>query len=343
MTLTESGKYGFTLRRGTYTYPLAGLNRLILSVSGTPGNKSFTLNSLTVIDGGASFDKNSKGVIIGRNAKASNNEASIVVGENAAYTAANSSGVVIGVNAKTDIQNGTVIGENADGNWNNTFGCAYGTDLVAVGAGSKAYGWRTTAIGASAGAAGQSSTAFGAGAFAGVSHAVAFGRGGFVTPFPYGNGYLYSGSILSGETSQIYFGNGWGHRYPDHPVNNEQYGVDVPGNLPTYKPIVFHGPDAYDARPIPDSFNISGGDLIMASGRGTGTGASGKFQIATAPIVQGTGQNEKNPLVVALQVDGSTTSSDGTRLMLLDISTGTMKRVKIAPADGNGRKMLYID
>jgi hypothetical protein len=337
--LKATGKYFFTLKRPAYSYPISGYNIFLLQP--VNGVKSFTLNSLLIIDGGTGFDVNGSQVKIGMNAEAT--YSSVVIGKDAKYTANFQDGVVIGAGARTDTQNGVVIGGLADGNHDPSFGTAAGSDLVSIGYKSKAYGWRTTAIGASAGAAGQSSTAFGAGAFSGLGHGVAFGRGAFLTYYPpFGVGKLYQGSVLSGETRQIYFGNGWAHRYIPHPINDTEYGVDSDSYLPSQSAVVLHGPDAYDSRTVPSSFNVAGGDIALMAGRGTGTGNGGKVQFLTAPP-SGAAPNDKNAAVVGLEIDASVTVGDGTRMLLYDISSGTLKRVKIAPADGSGRKMLYVE
>lgn len=339
VTLKATGRYFFTLKRPAYSYPISGYNIFLLQPIN--GVKSFTLNSLSITDGGTGFDVNGLQVKIGVNTEANYN--SVVIGKDAKYTATYLDGVVIGAGARSDTQNGVVIGGLADGNHDATYGTSAGSDLVAIGYKAKSYGWRNTAIGASAGAAGQSSTAFGAGAFAGLGHSVAFGRGGYImyTP-PFGTGKLYNGHLLSAEVNQIYFGNGWAHRYKPHPVNDVEYGVNSDSYYPSNNAVVLHGLDAYDDRETPASFNIAGGDIAIMSGRGTGTGVSGRVQLLTSPP-SGVGQNEKNPAVVGLEIDASTNPYDGTRLLLYDLYNSTLKRVKLAPPDGSGRMMLYID
>lgn len=338
--LTATGKYFFTLKR-TYTYPLTDYNVVLLQPAAGNTAKSFTLNAVTITDGGAGFSDALPFVKIGAGAAGAYN--SVTIGKSATYSASFLDGVAIGTNAKTDQQGGVVVGAEANGMLNTTFGVAGGSDLIAVGYKAKAYGWRTTAIGARSGAAGQSSTVIGAGAFSGISHGVALGRGAFVYGFPaFGTGQLHTGSVIVSDGSQLYFGNGWAHRYNPHPIDDAEYGVNDDNFFPANRTVVLHGHDAYDARTSPSSFNIAGGNLAMMAGRGTGTGAGGKFQVYTAPVASA-GQNEKNTPVLALEVDASTTSSDGTRLFLYDLQTSTLKRVKLAPADGNGRKMLYVD
>jgi hypothetical protein len=165
-----------------------------------------------------------------------------------------------------------------------------------------------------------------------------------VVAFPsFGTGSHYTGGVLSSESSQIYFGNGWGHRFPDHPVNNVEFPPNDESYLPTHRKVVLHGTDAYDARVTPSSFDVAGGDIALMAGRGTGTGRGGKVQLLTAPPASGTAFNEKNPAVVAAEFDESTTATDGTRLLLFDLQTNTLKRVKLTAPDGQNRKLLYVE
>lgn len=342
--LSATGKYFFTLKRRNYTYPLIDFNTFLLTPIDGTGARSFTLNSLTIIDGGTGFDTNHHSVVVGMGAsQLFPGYDSVVIGKNAKYMGNFQEGTIIGSNARSDQQNAVVIGGFADGNWDDDYGCGNGSDLVAVGYKAKAFGWRTTAIGASAGAGGQSSTAFGAGAWSGVSHGVAFGRGAFLNYSPpFGLGKHYTGTLLAGETRQIYFGNGWAHRFPPHPINDTEYGVNDDTYFPADRAVVIHGLDAFDSRPVPSSFNIPGGDLALFAGRGTGTGASGKISFLTAPP-SGVGQNEKNPGVVAFEIDAGQGAYDGTRLLVLDLYNNQLKRVKLAPADGSNRMVLYVD
>jgi hypothetical protein len=340
-TLTATGRSFFQLKR-TFTYPLFDYNVVLFQPTGVGGAKSFTLNSLTITESGAGFSENLPWVKIGKNAQAAYN--SVAIGLRANYSANFRDGVVIGTDASSDQQGAVVIGANASGLHNPVFGAASGSDLVALGSGAKSYGWRTTSLGAFSGAGGQSSTAIGAGAFAGCGHCVAVGKGAFVVAFPsFGTGSHYTGGVLSSESSQIYFGNGWGHRFPDHPVNNVEFPPNDESYLPTHRKVVLHGTDAYDARVTPSSFDVAGGDIALMAGRGTGTGRGGKVQLLTAPPASGTAFNEKNPAVVAAEFDESTTATDGTRLLLFDLQTNTLKRVKLTAPDGQNRKLLYVE
>lgn len=87
--------------------------------------------------------------------------------------------------------------------------------------------------------------------------------------------------------------------------------------------------------------DIAGADAKIAGGQGTGTGASGKVVIQTAPT--GTTGTSLNALVDAAQFDASKTSGD-TRFLLYDVTAGTMKRVTLGAADsgGTGFKVLRV-
>ena len=118
-----------------------------------------------------------------------------------------------------------------------------------------------------------------------------------------------------------------------------EYSVEA--MVPANRPVRIQAIDAFDARLVPSDFNVAGGTIKIAAGRGTGTGASGKVEILTAPV-QNLGQNIKNPDVVVAQFDAILVPS-GTFFLLFDPLAGTLKRVKMTAADGQGRKLLYID
>jgi hypothetical protein len=332
--LSQTGKYHFTVSR-TGTYPFADFNVRVFQPLGN-GN-SFTINTLVVSDGGAGFDVNTPSVKIGNGAKGGFN--SVIVGKDATYTGNFRDAVVVGTNAKTDQQGSVIVGAEANGNHDGTFGCAGGNDQTVVGYAGRGYGWRTTALGAWSAAGGQSSTAVGAGAVALTSHSVALGRGAFAANVPGLAG------ILTTDVKKIYFGNGYAHRYPVHPLNDKDYGLDDP-NLPANPnqvEIEIHGQDALDARATPSDFNRPAGHLGLYAGRGTGTGLGGELRFYTAPVASGTGQNDKNPAIPAAKLDASSVTADGTRFWLFDIQSNTLKRVRLAPPDAQGRKMLYVE
>lgn len=333
--LSKTGKYHFTVSRSG-AYPFADYNVLVFQPMGN--GTGFTINTMTVTDGGAGFDVNTPFVKIGNGAKGDYN--SVIIGKDATYTGNFRDAVVVGTNAKTDQQGSVVVGAEANGNHDGTYGCAGGNDQTVVGYAGRGYGWRTTALGAWSAAGGQSSTAIGAGAVALTSHSVALGRGAFAANVPGLAG------ILTTDVKKIYFGNSYAHRYPTHPLNDKDYGLEVadvpPGNPSTIE-IEIHGQDAFDARATPSDFNRPAGHLGLYAGRGTGTGAGGEVRFYTAPVATGTGQNDKNPALPAAKFDASAVPNDGTRFWLFDIQSNALKRVRVAPPDAQGRKMLYID
>lgn len=88
--------------------------------------------------------------------------------------------------------------------------------------------------------------------------------------------------------------------------------------------------------------NIAGAKICIATGRGTGssTAATGALQATTA----GSSGTTLQTLRDVLQWDGNTTT-DQTCLLVLDLSSGTMKRVKLGANDsgGTGLKVLCLD
>jgi hypothetical protein len=285
--------------------------------------------------GGTGFNSTLNYVQIGSGANGAATYDAVVIGKNASYTATWKSGVVIGWGASNNQQGGVTIGEGASGVWSNIYGCFDGSDNVSIGRWSRGYGWRTTALGAYAHAGGQSSTSVGAGSAALSSHSIALGRGAYA-----GNDPSCQNSLITQATT-LYLSNGWAHRFPAMPTPEMETEYSVEAMIPNTRPVRIQAIDAFDARLSPSDFNVAGGTIRIAAGRGTGTGASGKVEILTSPV-QNLGQNIKNPDVTAAQFDATNVTS-GTYLLLYDPSAGTLKRVKMAAADGQGRKMLYLD
>lgn len=98
---------------------------------------------------------------------------------------------------------------------------------------------------------------------------------------------------------------------------------------------LFKGPDG-------SGTNIAGGNMTLAPGRGTGTGAGGSLLLATAPI--GASGSAANALVTAVEIDDQPTGGAETRLLLLDLTSGTLKRVSFDANDsaGAGFKALRV-
>jgi hypothetical protein len=91
------------------------------------------------------------------------------------------------------------------------------------------------------------------------------------------------------------------------------------------------------------SLNIDGGSISLMGGRGTGSGQGGEVVFFTAPPSSERSPNEKNIPVIAGKFDDAQQAKDGTRFFLFDIQANLLKRVKLAPADTTGKKILYVE
>lgn len=285
--------------------------------------------------GGTGFNSQLNYVQIGNGAAGAATWESIVLGKNAIYNAGWKSGTIIGWGANSDTQGAVSIGEGSSTTYSGLYGCFPGSDAVSLGRWSKGYGWRTTALGAFAHAGGQSSTSIGAGSAALRSHAIALGRGAYA-----GNHPDCQNAFVT-QALDLYLSNGWAHRFPALPTTEMETEYSLEDMIPSQRPVTVHGIDAFDASESPTDFNVTGGNLRLMAGRGTGTGLSGRIEIMTAPV-QNLGQNVKNTGVTVASFDANQVAS-GTYFLLLDPNTGTLKRVKMAPVDNMGRKMLYVD
>ena len=111
----------------------------------------------------------------------------------------------------------------------------------------------------------------------------------------------------------------------------------------------YFGKGKFSVKPMDVSIKATGGKgtnipaaaLNIDGGAGTGTGDAGKVNIRTAPA--GASGMEQNGMRTGVQVDGNTTPGE-TPLLLLDLSTGEVKRVSIGEADsgGTGYKVLRV-
>jgi hypothetical protein len=88
--------------------------------------------------------------------------------------------------------------------------------------------------------------------------------------------------------------------------------------------------------------NTAGATLTLIGGRSTGIGAAGAINLQTSPA--GSSGSSLNTLVTAVQVDGRATGAEESRLLLLDLSDGTLKRVTFGADDsgGAGHKVLRV-
>lgn len=291
--------------------------------------------------------------------------------------------VVIGDSARSNNERGVAIGWQTKTDANNAMGAQPNSgEATAVGEKAVSWGWRATAIGAKAHAGGQSSTAIGTGAFASRSHSVAVGRGSLSLEGGAGgwgdDTEHYFGSRMGHRFPTPPGGISVGGEADPSLIQVTLHGQDAKdwrprnwNNTDTYEDgefVVYSG-DLYIAKTDvlanvqPDSdatkwglivssysdanrqseYNVAGGDLAVASGRGTGSAIGGKLRIKTAPVSGTAGQNEKNPLVDAAYFDSE--NSVDTRFVLLDVTTGTYKRVTFGAADsgGLGKKVLVVD
>jgi hypothetical protein len=252
-------------------------------------------------------------VVIGHTASSASSK-SIVIGRDASSISTETETVVIGYQAKayTDA----------------TIPSTGGGQNVAIGAYAEAGCYRGTAIGWKAKAWEVSATAIGRGALATGSHSVAIGRGAWANV----DNTISIGFSGANAASHIYFESGHTHKY-----------VDLDGStitrVPASTPIVLHGFDAYDA--TASVSNVAGGPLQLAGGAPTGSGTAGTVDVQTAGA--GAGGNVKGTLVTVAQFDHSSTAGD-TRMLLWDVTAGSLKRVSIGAADsgGTGFKLLRV-
>jgi hypothetical protein len=241
----------------------------------------------------------------------------------------------IGKGARANENGSIAIGDGAESTLNTDYDAAAsgGGNHLAIGHTSKACAQRATAVGAYAIAGSVSSTALGFGAIANSTHALAVGRGAYVK-----NGQGAITVIGSSGSNDLYIANGWGHTHDD--ILSVGLGDVVPSEVTK----TVHGQDAYDSKETPDDFNVAGGHLALAAGRGTGSGDSGEVKIQTAPVASA-GQNVKNTLVDAAKFDGVLAAAGDTRFLLLDLTDGTLKRVSFGADDsgGAGYKVLRVE
>ena len=63
----------------------------------------------------------------------------------------------------------------------------------------------------------------------------------------------------------------------------------------------------------------------------------------TASTKSNVAGNDKNEATPAAKFDASSVPADGTRFWLYDVQSGSLKRVKLAQPDAQGRKMLFVE
>lgn len=212
------------------------------------------------------------------------------------------------------------------------YGQANGNQQVSLGRGSRSYGWRCTALGYDAWAGNVSATAVGSSAIAAGTHSVAVGRGAIAS---------LNNSTVIGSRSNRNFWMGCnqanylddnGNPIPDEGNLNQQ-------NIDTQ----LRGPDCGDWRQTPDPtvINKDAGHISICGGVATGSGTSGEVRFKTGTGTPGV--NVQQTLTIAGKFDAST--GVDTRFLLLDVTTGTIKRVSFGADDsaGAGFKVLRVE
>jgi len=248
-----------------------------------------------------------------------------------------------------------------------------GTETTALGEYAVAQGWRCTAIGAKAKAGVVSATAIGRGAYAWGPHMIAIGRGAYMEHVRTAPD-LNMGNACGIAGDQLFLGGMMAHQLVDRTGDTEVIPKENGGDgkrrwtVRTHRPTNYtiHGMDAFDARfaqdpaafdvakydPAqpetwihrPDS-NVVGGDLTIAAGRGTGTGAGGSLVLQTSPASSKESYNQKNTLQTAVKIDSDSTLPQSTPMWLLDNDAKKLKRVMVGPPNsgGEGFRALVIE
>ena len=308
----------------------------------------------------------------------------VEIGYNAIATQSSYPGVSIGLGANSDQSYGTSVGPYASTTYDNRFAAAEGNEVVALGEYSKGYGWRNTALGAKTHAGGQSATAVGAGAVALRSHTQAWGRGAYVPQTEintdattviagrkiyFENGWAHqfnmpiSGITIDNYTPsstevELHGQDAFDSRYQNwNSGTSYSVGDWVQYSNGVYEALTAHTNQQPDTNAddwefiyttsggVPADYNVTGGHMALYGGRGTGTGEGGEIRFYTAPE-NGAGENVKNGSILAGKFIGDSSITSGTRFYLLDITTGTLKQVKIG-AEGTGPggsgKALFVD
>lgn len=313
------------------------------------GNVNTTASGTGAVAIGNGATAGGQGIVAIGNAK-STGANTIVIGSGAEGRTIGSA-VVIGPSAVNGdrVTNGQtssiIIGNNAKfaGKTNGWFG----ESAIVIGSGAESRDGANVVIGSSAFAQDVSSVVIGRGAYAGTntSHATVVGRGayvpdsagGYVTNSQSAHVALGFGDGAGSSSSSgvhLWVGSGFRHRYVD------VFGVTQASNPP--REVFIHGSDALDEGPAPTTNNVAGGALNILAGRSTGTAAGGVINLQTSPA-GGVSNNVKNNPVTAVQIDANTTAGE-TRMLLWDVTAGTLQRVSIGAADsgGTGFRVLRI-
>lgn len=236
--------------------------------------------------------------------------------------------------------NVVVVGTGAKAFLDVTFGVTGGGN-VAVGVNAFSGAWRSTAVGGHSQALAVSSTALSYGSYTNQPHSQVWGRGGYNDVAAT---LIYGGSTPPNLIT-IYVGavaSAWAN--PAMP-GTENVDISAALNAGTVISRIV-GASGRDAKPVPTLTNVKGGHLRASGGYSTGIEIGGKFQIATTPA-SGVSSNTVNAEVVAAEFDATAFSAGTieTRFILLDLATGTLKRIGFAPAGSIpvGKKALVVD
>ena len=246
--------------------------------------------------------------------------------------------IAAGNGASATLTQSIAIGDGAKAEFDNTYGGSAGPEAVALGETSRALAWRAVALGGNAYAGSTSTTAVGAGVTVLDIHGTGLGRGAYV-PDPSVVGFDVENVLGGSATTNLFFSNGWGHNF-DTPVS----GIGIGSVTPSSIEIKLHGQDAYDARASASDFNVPGGDFGVYAGRATGSGESGSINFYVAD--GDNGQNTKDTDVKAGEFRSEDSATTDTHFWLLDVSSGTMYKVKIGATNsgpGGSGRALYID
>jgi len=234
--------------------------------------------------------------------------------------------------------NGVVIGYKAGGGISAGTG-ATGGQFVSIGTEAFAGSWRCTVIGAFSRADYVSSTILGYGCYSGVAHGNIFGRGGYLLDSPITGG---SSTLLhSSHTNDVVIvGNAYA-KFTNPYVEGSDEVVDnvtaQNNGTITHRITTASGLDVDDT---PTASNVKGANLEISAGVGTGTATSGELRFSSAPA--GASGNTENALEIAAKIDAE--SGVDTRFLLLDVTSGTLKRVEFGADDsaGAGFKVLKV-
>jgi hypothetical protein len=207
-----------------------------------------------------------------------------------------------------------------------------GGQAVAVGYTAFAGSWRATVVGAFAQGLAVSTTVYGFGAYANAAHASAWGRGSY-------NSVGGATVLYNGATGTDYYFGGIGSAWTNPTISET---VDVSADLDAGTIITrITTWSGKDYKPVPTLTNVRGAHLRVMGGVSSGTALGGEVQIATSPA--GASSNNLNSEVVCASFDAvATGGAEETRFMLLDLTTGTLKRVSFGANDSGGTGFKYL-